>query len=290
VIAMAVRIDSPKSTILSRSPVATKKTTPPLMVFDHVSVAFRRRNAEEVTALSDFTLSIYPREIVALVGPSGCGKSTTLRLVAGLIEPTLGRFSIEGGSAERRRGFEEVALVFQRPTLLPWLTILQNVLYPVRVLGRKIAAKDKERAHALLEMVGLGDTAERMPGELSGGMQQRAAICRGLILDPKILLMDEPFAALDALTREELQQDLLKLHQSTHKTILFVTHSIDEAVMLADRVAVMSSRPGRLEEIVDIPLARPRDPDVQANSAFIHCAQRIRNGIFGHRGAAEGKR
>jgi NitT/TauT family transport system ATP-binding protein len=260
----------------------------PLIVFDHVSVSFRTQKAEEVTALNDFTLSIQPREVLALVGPSGCGKSTTLRLVAGLIKPSAGWVNIDGGT--RRRGFEEVALVFQKPTLLPWLTVLQNVLYPVRVLRRRVTAGDRERAKALLEMVGLTDTAARMPAELSGGMQQRAAICRSLILDPKILLMDEPFAALDALTREELQQDLLRLHQTTHKTILFVTHSIEEAVMVADRVAVMSQRPGRLKEIVEIPLARPRDPDIQADPVFTHCAQRIRNGIFGHRAATGAKR
>ncbi len=250
------------------------------MSFEDVSVRFKTLKSGDVTALSDFTLSVRSREILALVGPSGCGKSTALRLLAGLIKPTSGTVRVD--SAPGRRGFEDVALVFQRPTLLPWLTVLQNVLYPVRILGRRITALERERALALLATVGLAEMAMHMPEELSGGMQQRAAICRSLILDPKILLMDEPFGALDALTREELQLDLLRLHEATPKTILLVTHSISEAVLVADRVAVMTPRPGRLQDLVEVPLGRPRRPEVQAEPAFTHCAQRIRNGIFGH--------
>jgi NitT/TauT family transport system ATP-binding protein len=252
-----------------------------VIAFDGVSVTFRTQKSKDVTALADFTLSVRSREILALVGPSGCGKSTALRLLAGLIKPSSGTVRVD--SAAERRGFEEVAFVFQRPTLLPWLTVLQNVLYPVRILGRRVGPAERDRARELLAMVGLAEVAMHMPDELSGGMQQRAAICRSLVLDPKILLMDEPFGALDALTREELQLDLLRLHQATHKTILLVTHSISEAVLVADRVAVMSTRPGRVEDLVDVPLARPRGPEIQADPAFAHCAQRIRNGIFGYR-------
>jgi NitT/TauT family transport system ATP-binding protein len=249
------------------------------MSFDHVSVRFKTLKSGEITALSDFTLSVRPREIVALVGPSGCGKSTALRLLAGLIKPTSGTVHVDTEAG--RRGFEDVAFVFQRPTLLPWLTVLQNVLYPVRILGRRVTAVDRERALALLGTVGLADMAQHMPDELSGGMQQRAAICRSLILNPKSLLMDEPFGALDALTREELQLDLLRLHQATPKTILLVTHSISEAVLVADRVAVMTPHPGRLQDLIDVPLGRPRRPEIQAEAAFVQYTQRIRTGIFG---------
>jgi NitT/TauT family transport system ATP-binding protein len=163
---------------------------------------------------------------------------------------------------------------------------MKNVLYPVRVL-RRVTAADKARAMELLDLVGLADMAERMPNELSGGMQQRAAIARSLILDPKILLMDEPFGALDALTREDLQLDLLDIHASTRKTILLVTHSISEAVLLSDRVAVMSARPGRLQDLIEIDIAKPRSHETAAVPAFIDYSKRIRDDIFGPRAKKE---
>ncbi len=247
--------------------------------FDDVSVNFETQSGSTVTALANFTLAVQPEEIVALVGPSGCGKSTALRLVAGLLQPTSGRVHVGGHG----RGFERVAIVFQRPVLLPWLSVLQNVLYPHRVLTRRVAATTRTRALELLDMVGLADMAEHRPDELSGGMQQRAAICRGLLLDPMVLLMDEPFGALDALTREDLQLDLLRLHRATRKTILLVTHSISEAVLIADRVAVLSPRPGRLHDLLDVGIPRPRSQDSLSDPAFAGCSQRIRDGIFGHR-------
>jgi NitT/TauT family transport system ATP-binding protein len=254
----------------------------PLIRFDHVSVVFRSQAGKEVVALENFDLAVKAGEILSLVGPSGCGKSTALRLVAGLQQPTSGRVAIEGGGG--KRGFEEVAIVFQRPTLLPWLNVLQNVLYPVRMLGRRVTEADRRRARDLLAMVGLADRGELMPEELSGGMQQRAAICRSLILDARILLMDEPFGALDALTREELQIDLLRLHATTSKTILLVTHSISEAVLVAHRVAVMSPHPGRLQSMVEIDLPSPRDQRTQGNPLFSQYAQVIRDGIYSRRG------
>lgn len=252
-----------------------------LIELAHVGVTFPTRSGDPVVAVDDFSLTIAREEIVSLVGPSGCGKSTMLRLLAGLLKPTTGDVWI--GGDQRRRGFSDVAIVFQRATLLPWLSILKNVLYPVRVLNGRSTAADKERAQDLLEMVGLGDMAKRMPHELSGGMQQRAAIARSLILDPKILLMDEPFGALDALTREDLQLDLLDIHARTKKTILLVTHSISEAVLLSDRVAVMSARPGRLQELISIDIAKPRTHESAALPAFIDYSQRIRDDIFGPR-------
>jgi NitT/TauT family transport system ATP-binding protein len=266
--------------LATQQPVSTAASAKPLIELSHVGVTFETRRGPPVVAVDDFNLTIEREEIVSLCGPSGCGKSTVLRMLAGLLKPTTGDIWIGGGKQER--GFSEVAIVFQRPTLLPWLTILKNVLYPVRVLRRPTAA-DRKRAMELLDLVGLGDMAERMPNELSGGMQQRAAIARSLILDPKILLMDEPFGALDALTREDLQLDLLDIHANTKKTILLVTHSISEAVLLSDRVAVMSARPGRMQDLIDIDIAKPRSHETAALPAFIDYSRRIRDDIFGPR-------
>lgn len=254
-------------------------------LFD-VGVTFPTKSGPPVVAVENFSLTIRREEVVSLVGPSGCGKSTVLRMLAGLQKPSTGGVWI--GGTERRKGFESVAIVFQRPTLLPWLTVLRNVLYPVRVLKGRPSREDVARAHDLLSMVGLSDMHARMPNELSGGMQQRAAIARSLILDPQILLMDEPFGALDALTREDLQLDLLDIHARTRKTILLVTHSISEAVLLSDRVAVMSARPGRLQDVIEIEIEKPRSHETPALPAFIDYSKRIRDGIFGRR--TEGRR
>jgi NitT/TauT family transport system ATP-binding protein len=260
---------------------APPETQRPLIELSHVGVTFATPKGPAVVAVDDFNLRIEREEFVALCGPSGCGKSTVLRMLAGLLRPTRGDIWIGGDI--NRRGFSEVAIVFQRPTLLPWLNVIKNVLYPVRVLNGRATAADKVRAAELLAMVGLADMAERMPNELSGGMQQRAAIARSLILDPKILLMDEPFGALDALTREDLQLDLLDIHARTRKTILLVTHSISEAVLLSDRVAVMSARPGRLQDLIDIEIPRPRSHETPALPQFLDYSRRIRDDIFGPR-------
>lgn len=253
----------------------------------NVGMTFETRKGGPVVAVEDFNLSIEREEILSLVGPSGCGKSTILRMLAGLQAPTSG--TITFGEAHAKKGFAGVAIVFQRPTLLPWLTILKNVLYPVRVLRGRAAAEHVARAHELLALVGLADMAERMPHELSGGMQQRAAIARSLILDPKLLLMDEPFGALDALTREDLQLDLLDIHARTKKTILLVTHSINEAVLLSDRVAVMSARPGRLKDLMAIDIDKPRNHETASHPRFVEYSRRIREGIFGDRARGETK-
>jgi NitT/TauT family transport system ATP-binding protein len=266
-------------------PQAPRPGQAPLVAFEDVSVEFRTKPGVLVTALTGFSLAVQAEEIVALVGPSGCGKSTALRLVAGLLKPTSGQVRLHTSAAPQRRGrgFENVAIVFQRPVLLPWLTVLQNVLYPDRVLRLRPSPAIRDRAHALLAMVGLADMAKRMPEELSGGMQQRVAICRALLLDPKILLMDEPFGALDALTREDLQLDLLRLHAASRTTILLVTHYIAEAVLLADRVAVLSPRPGRMHDLLTVDLPRPRSRHSLSDPIFASCSQRIRAGILGDR-------
>jgi NitT/TauT family transport system ATP-binding protein len=228
------------------------------------------------TVLENFDLAVRDQEFLSLVGPSGCGKSTVLRLAAGLIRPAAGKVSLP--EVRNRHGFEKVAIVFQRPNLLPWLNVLSNVLYPVRVL-RRIRQEDTDRAMSLLELVGMAKWFRSAPDELSGGMQQRVAICRALVLDPAILLMDEPFSALDALTREEIQFELRKIHQSTRKTTLFVTHSVNEAIFLSDRIAVMSTDRGRLRDLCNIELT-DRNEEVTSLPAFHAYAKRIRDGIY----------
>ena len=219
-----------------------------------VSQVFAGR-AGAVEALRDIELKIAEGEFVVVVGRSGCGKSTLLRLVAGLLPPTHGEIQVAGERVTKPR--RDIAMLFQRPALLPWRTVLDNVLLPAEILklGRPAS---RERALGLLEMVGLAGFEKRLPHELSGGMQQRVALCRSLLAGPRVLLMDEPFSALDALTREDLSTELQRIHMETRATIMFVTHSIDEAVLLADRVVVLSPRPGQIVEILDLDIPRPR--------------------------------
>jgi NitT/TauT family transport system ATP-binding protein len=247
---------------------------------DRAAKTFVTRGGDEVAALSGISLTIARNEFVCLVGPSGCGKSTLLRLVAGLVTLTSGTVSVGGTTVTEPR--EDTGIVFQAPTLLPWASILDNVLFPLDMMG-KLDAAGRARARDLLALVGLSGFESKHPRELSGGMQQRAGICRALVHDPDILLMDEPFGALDALTREELTIELMRICRERPKTILFVTHSIPEAVLLADRVVVMSPRPGRIAEIIDVPLPRPRDFDMEARSEFQAITRRIRELIFGNR-------
>jgi NitT/TauT family transport system ATP-binding protein len=225
------------------------------------------RRADPVRALDDFSLRIDANEFVTLVGRSGCGKSTLLRIVAGLLRPTAGIVRVDGVAVTAPR--RDVSFMFQRPALLPWRSVIDNVLLPVEIhrLDKREYAR---RAHDLLELVGLTGFASRPPWELSGGMQQRVALCRALVADPSILLMDEPFAALDALTREDLSLELQRIWNDHRKTILFVTHSIEEAVLLADRVVVMTPRPGRIAKIVPVDLPRPRSLGESRRSEELH--------------------
>jgi NitT/TauT family transport system ATP-binding protein len=247
---------------------------------DGVGKRFVTRGGDEVVALTDVSLEIKPNEFVCLVGPSGCGKSTLLRLVAGLLAPSAGTVTIGGSRVTEPRA--DTGIVFQAPTLLPWATVLDNVLFPVDMMG-KLDDAARRRARALLDLVGLAGFEGKYPRELSGGMQQRAGICRALVHDPDILLMDEPFGALDALTREELTMEVLRIWREQPKTILFVTHSIPEAVLLADRVVVMSARPGRISEVIEVALPRPRDFDMEARHEFQSATHRVRELIFGAR-------
>ncbi|MEV6868635.1 ABC transporter ATP-binding protein [Streptosporangium subroseum] len=219
-----------------------------------VSRTFTGRSGT-VEALRGIDLDVAEGEFVAVVGRSGCGKSTLLRLIAGLLPVTEGEITVAGERITKAR--RDIAMLFQRPALLPWRSVLDNVLLPVEIFGWRRAAYSA-RAQELLDMVGLGGFEKRLPHELSGGMQQRVSLCRSLIGDPRVMLMDEPFSALDALTREELSVELQRVHMESSATIVFVTHSIDEAVLLADRVVVLSPRPGRIRKVVDIDIPRPR--------------------------------
>ncbi len=248
-----------------------------LIEINKITKVFRSLDGADVLALEDVSLDVGLSQFVSIVGPSGCGKSTLLRLVAGLAGPTEGRILIDGNEVTEPRW--DIGMVFQAPTLLPWANILKNVLFPLKVLHR-LTADSEDRARELLKLVGLGEFENKMPSELSGGMQQRAAICRALIPEPKILLMDEPFGALDALTREEMSLELQRIWTERPTTIIFVTHSVPEAVLLSDKVCVMSSRPGHVKEVIKIPLVRPRSYSLETEQEFQNISQRIRGHIF----------
>jgi NitT/TauT family transport system ATP-binding protein len=243
-----------------------------------------RRDGRETHALERIDLAIRDGEFLAIVGPSGCGKSTLLRIVAGLQLPTSGEVRVAGRSVDRPQ--TNLGIVFQSPVLLDWRTALANVLVQVELRGMDPRAY-RDRALRLLDQVGLKEFADRYPHELSGGMRQRVAIARALIHDAPLLLMDEPFGALDALTREQMRLDLEALWLATRKTVLFITHSIDEAVLLADRVVVMSPRPGTIETVLEIHLPRPRGLEARRAPEFTEATERI-TGIFLARGVLHG--
>jgi NitT/TauT family transport system ATP-binding protein len=250
---------------------------------DTVSRYFDSSDGERMIALDAVSLDIRRNEFVALVGPSGCGKSTLLRIMAGLIKPSAGNVKIAGQPLKEPR--ENTGIVFQAATLLPWANVFENILFPVRVTGKPVTPALEAAAHDLIKVAGLQGFEKRSPRELSGGMQQRVAICRALLNDPDLLLMDEPFGALDALTREEMTLELLRIWAARPKTVVFVTHSISEAVLLADRVVVMSARPGRIADVIDIGLPRPRAFSMSGMPAFTEASERIRAQIFKRSGA-----
>jgi NitT/TauT family transport system ATP-binding protein len=233
------------------------------------------KQLREFVALQGLSIDIAPGEFVTLVGPSGCGKSTVLDLIAGLAKPSAGTLSIDGKPITGP-GLDR-SVVFQQYTLLPWRTAQANVELALEAKGGISRAQRAERALTYLELVGLSEFAGRYPHELSGGMKQRVAIARSLSYEPEVLLMDEPFGALDAQTRERLQEELVSIWQRTGTTVVFITHDIDEAVFLGQRVAVMSSRPGRIKEIVEVDLDRSAatDRDVRTSVEFAECRHRI---------------
>ncbi len=250
----------------------------PVIRFDDVGQVFGKDDGSAIKALEGLNFEIGRHEFVSVLGPSGCGKSTLLRLIAGLIKPTSGTVEIYGMPVTEPR--DEIGIVFQRPTLLPWFDVLGNVTFPMRHKYGRVTLTETKRAQDLLALVGLADFAKKRIDELSGGMQQRVAIARALLLDPDILLMDEPFSALDALTRDEMSFELLRIWTERPKTVLFITHSIPEALLLSDRVLVMSSRPGQIRETLDVPLARPRSMASLSEPAFHELANHIRGQLF----------
>jgi NitT/TauT family transport system ATP-binding protein len=245
----------------------------PQIVMRNVTKRFRRGD-KETLALSAVDLEVGRGELLAVVGPSGCGKSTLLRLVAGLLRGSDGETRVDGELVDKPR--TDVGIVFQKATLVDWRTVFGNVMLQAELRGLD-TAEFRQRARVLLEAVGLKDFHDCYPYELSGGMQQRAAIARSLLHKPPMLLMDEPFGALDALTREQLRIDLEALWMVNRMTIILITHSVDEAVALADRVIVMSPRPGRVERIFDVPMARPRGLHVRKLPVFIELVEEITN-------------
>jgi NitT/TauT family transport system ATP-binding protein len=236
-------------------------TIEPAIVLDRVSVRFES-DSSKVSAVEDVGFSVAQNEFVALIGPSGCGKTTLLKLVSGLLKPSGGAVTVCGFRAAEARRKRLCGLVFQEPALLPWRTVEGNIRLVAEIVGCRADVQ------GLMELVGLNGFERNLPHELSGGMQQRVGLCRALAFDPPILLMDEPFAALDLLTRETLSAELLRIWETRRKTVLFVTHSIPEAVLLADRVVVLSPRPARIVGVIPVDLPRPRSAEVENSRTY----------------------
>lgn len=252
-------------------------TAAPMLQARAVSVSYQTRRGS-IDALRDVDLAVGQGEFVTILGPSGCGKSTLLKLAAGLLAPTRGQLDVAGAPVNGPN--RDIGVAFQKPTLLPWRTVLDNVLLPSETAGERGAAAE-QRARDLLDVVGLRDFAGNYPNELSGGMQQRVGLARMLQRDPSLLLMDEPFAALDAMTREALTLELQRIWMRDRKSVLFITHSIPEAVMLSDRVLVMSARPGRVVEDFHVDIPRPRSMATLAEPAFTAAADHLRRHFIG---------
>ena len=244
----------------------------PIIELQGVSKTYRTRDGD-IPSLRPIDFTVGEGEFVVIVGPSGCGKTTLLKMLAGLLTPSGGEVRIEGKSITKPHS--NIGIVFQTALLLPWRSVFSNVMMPVEVKGLPRAACE-QRARDLLRLTGLQGFENKYPWQLSGGMQQRVAICRALVHDPKLMLMDEPFGALDALTREKMNVELQRIQGETGKTVLLITHSIPEAVFLADRVMVMNARPGNIAAVYDIPLPRPRTLDILANPLFVEMTQKIR--------------
>jgi len=248
-----------------------------LIAVKNVSKAFGD-GAGRIVALHNVSLSIQPGEFVSLIGPSGCGKSTLLRIIGDLIQPSQGEITIKGKSPQQARLDRDYGIVFQAPVLYDWRTVLKNVQLPLEVMKYPRAEWD-ERAIKMLELVGLSEFRNHYPWQLSGGMQQRVSIARALVFNPSILLMDEPFGALDELTRERMNMELLQIWEKTGTTILFVTHSIPEAVFLSSRVVVMTPRPGKIEKIINIDLPRPRAFETRELTRFFELVTEVRESL-----------
>jgi len=247
----------------------------PAIYAQGVNKIFNPKQENEVVALQNINFEAQQGEFISLIGPSGCGKSTLLRLIANLIDPTSGILQINGKVPEQARLDRDYGIVFQAATLYEWRTVSKNVQLPLEVMGYS-KQKRQRRAQEMLEMVELGQFGNHYPWQLSGGMQQRVSIARALAFEPKLLLMDEPFGALDEFTRERMNMELLRIWETTHVTVVFVTHSISEAVFMSNRIVVMSPRPGRITEIIENDIPYPRNNDTRESPEFFQKVTEVR--------------
>ena len=262
----------------------------PIVRLRGVDKVFAARDGARTVALQGIDLDIAPGEFVSLIGPSGCGKSTLLRIIGDLVQASAGEVTVNGKPAERARLDRDYGMVFQAPVLFDWRSVEDNVKLPLEILGKTKEWRAR-RAKEMLDLVDLSDFTRHMPYQLSGGMQQRVAIARALSFEPRILLMDEPFGALDEMTRERLNDEVLRIWEQTGTTIVFVTHSIPEAVYLSSRVVVMSPRPGRISKVVDVDLPRPRTDEVRESEAYFARITEVREALRagGGHGADDGE-
>jgi NitT/TauT family transport system ATP-binding protein len=261
---------------MKNTPTSNPSRKKPILISRHLSVTFSNGSGSGLQALEDLTFTVYDQQFVCVIGPSGSGKSTLLRVLAGLLTPSAGELMIGGKPITEPS--KEIGLVFQSANLMPWRNVHQNIALPyeLRKLPMELA---HQRVQEMIDLVGLRGFENTLPRDLSGGMAQRVAIARALVHDPDILLLDEPFGALDALTRERMANELLRIWQSRRKTVIMVTHDIGEAIYLADRVLVLSPRPGRLCLDLDIDLPRPRQPEIRYTPEFGSLAHRLREAI-----------
>ena len=246
--------------------------------FDHVGKQFDLRGTA-LPALEDISFSLRQGEFGAIIGPSGCGKSTILRLAADILQPTVGRITINGEPPSHLRQQHKIGFVFQEATLLPWRTVLQNIALPLRIVGKQYSGRAADPKE-LADLVGLSGFEGARPSQLSGGMQQRVAIARALVLRPETLLLDEPFGALDEILRQRMNLELLRIWTESQTTAVLVTHSLAEAVFMADRIFVMSARPGRITHEIQIELPRPRQIDMMRSTEFVHKLNELREALF----------
>lgn len=242
----------------------------PIINIDSVGKVYAPETANPVRALDDININIYENEFVSVIGPSGCGKTTLLKCIGDIIDPTSGEIRVGDGTAADGRQNNQISFFFQEDVLLPWRTVMENVLLPLEIQGADTSDPEiRQQAKDTIETVGLSGFEDSSPQQLSGGMRQRVALARGFVYDPKIFLMDEPFAALDELTRRKMNRELLRIHQEIQKTTVFVTHHIAEAVWLSDRVVVLSPVPGEVHDVVEIDLPRPRNEDTRGLGEFV---------------------
>jgi NitT/TauT family transport system ATP-binding protein len=273
----------PNISLVEPAELAATDTAPKRLVVDAQDISLTFDTADgKVEALSNVGLQVAEGEFVSFIGPSGCGKTTMLRVIADLQKPTSGTLLVNGMSAEAARLSRSYGYVFQAPALFPWRTIEKNLKLPLEIMGLS-EAEQQQRAERYLALVNLTGFERKFPWQLSGGMQQRVSIARALSFDPALLLMDEPFGALDEIVRDHLNEQLLQLWRTTGKTVLFVTHSISEAVFLSSRIVVMSPRPGRIIDVVDCDFPADRSLEIRETQEFMKIAQRVRTGLrVGH--------